>query len=78
MQSRFVIVPAVPIEGQAFRIGTRYYAATISGGFDIYDNQEKERLKRGFVNRSEAAAACDKLNAESRNPAELFPKLRTD
>ncbi|GAI27049.1 unnamed protein product [marine sediment metagenome] len=44
MQPRFVIVPAVPIEGESFRIGNRFYAATTSGGFDIYDNQEKERL----------------------------------
>ncbi|MBH3397367.1 hypothetical protein I5Q41_18920 [Pseudomonas monteilii] len=78
MQSRFVIVPAVPVEGDALRIGNRFYAATTSGGFDIYDNQEKQRLKRGYVNKSEAAAACTLMNAESRNPKELFPILRTD
>ncbi|KIY40650.1 MULTISPECIES: hypothetical protein [Pseudomonas] len=78
MQPRFVIVPAVPIEGECFQIGNRFYAATTSGGFDIYDNQEKERLKRGFINRSEACAACDKMNAEARNPEELFPLLRTE
>ncbi|RFQ00008.1 hypothetical protein D0O09_20020 [Pseudomonas putida] len=78
MQPRFVIVPAVPIEVESFRIGNRFYAATTSGGFDIYDNQEKERLKRGFINRSEAAAACEKMNAESRDPERLFPLLRTD
>lgn len=78
MQPRFVIVPAVPVEGESFRIGNRFYATTTSGGFDIYDNQDKERLKRGFINRSEAAAACDKMNADTRNPVELFPLLRTD
>ncbi|CAI3800139.1 hypothetical protein GLGCALEP_02527 [Pseudomonas sp. MM221] len=78
MQPRFVIVPAVPVEGESFRIGNRFYAATTSGGFDIYDNQEKQRLKRGFVNKSEAAAACESMNAESRNPAAQFPILRTD
>ncbi|MEN5033727.1 hypothetical protein [Pseudomonas sp. TWI929] len=78
MQPRFVIVPAVPIEGESLRIGNRFYAATTSGGFDIYDNQEKERLKRGFINRSDAAAACVKMNAESRNPEAQFPLLRTD
>mgnify|MGYP001760052300 CR=1 FL=1 len=40
MQPRFVIVPAVPVEGESFCIGNRFYAATTSGGFDIYDNQE--------------------------------------
>ncbi|WP_060494914.1 hypothetical protein [Pseudomonas sp. GTC 16482] len=78
MQQRFVIVPAVPIEGESFQIGNRFYAATTSGGFDIYDNQDKERLKRGFINRSEAAAECEKMNAESRDPEQLFPLLRTD
>ncbi|MFJ7007655.1 Arm DNA-binding domain-containing protein [Pseudomonas putida] len=78
MQPRFVIVPAVPIEGESFKIGNRFYAATTSGGFDIYDNQEKERLKRGFTNKSDAASACEKMNAASRNPEELFPLLRTD
>ncbi|WP_236169961.1 Arm DNA-binding domain-containing protein [Pseudomonas parasichuanensis] len=73
MQPRFVIVPAVPIEGESFRIGNRLYVATTSGGFDIYDNQEKERLRRGFANRSEAAAACDEMNAESRNPEARLP-----
>ncbi|NQD77890.1 hypothetical protein [Pseudomonas sp. CM27] len=78
MQPRFVIVPAVPIEGETFQIGNRFFAATTSGGFDIYDNQEKQRLKRGFINRSQAAGACDTMNAGSRNPEELFPLLRTD
>ncbi|MDZ3992234.1 Arm DNA-binding domain-containing protein [Pseudomonas sp. Teo4] len=78
MQPRFVIVPAVPVEGESFRIGNRFYAAAVSVGFDIYDNQEKERLKRGFINRSDAAAACDNMNADTRNPSQLFPLLRTD
>ena len=78
MQARFVIVPAVPVEGESFRIGNRFFAATTSGGFDIYDNQEKQRLKRGFVNKSQAAIACDLMNAKSRNPEALFPILRTD
>ena len=78
MQPRFVIVPAVPVEGESVRIGNRFYAATTSGGFDIYDNQEKQRLKRGFINKSEAAAACTSMNDESRNPQALFPILRTD
>jgi len=78
MQPRFVIVPGVPVEGAAFQVGNRFFSQTTSGGFDVYDNQEKARLKRGFTSRSEAASACEKMNADSRNPDELFPILRTD
>ncbi|WP_260441090.1 hypothetical protein [Pseudomonas putida] len=78
MQPRFVIIPAVPIEHESFRIGTRSYAATTSAGFDLYDNQDKTRLKRGFSTRSAGEAECLKMNAESRNPEELFPISRTE
>lgn len=64
MQPRFVIVPAVPIEQESFRAGTRYYATTVSGGFDLYDNQEKIRLKPSYQNKEEASAHCDRMNAE--------------
>ena len=78
MQSRFVIVPAVPVEKQSFHSGSRFYAATVSGGFDIYDNQEKLRLKPSYATRSLAEAARLKLNSECRNPDELFPFLRVE
>lgn len=78
MQARFVIVPAVPIEKESFHVGNRFYSATCSGGFDIYDNQEKVRLKRGFASRSAGEKECNKMNAESRNPDERFPVLRSD
>ncbi|WP_367237119.1 hypothetical protein VXM67_14790 [Pseudomonas sp. Rh2] len=63
MQPRFVIVPAVPIEKESFRIGARYYAATTGGGFDIYDNQAKERLKPSYPDRTAAEAQCVRMNA---------------
>ncbi|MFZ5935337.1 hypothetical protein ACOKS3_10905 [Pseudomonas sp. HS6-2] len=78
MQTRFVIVPAVPIEKESFQAGSRFYAATISGGFDIYDNQEKLRLKPSYSTRSLAEAARVKFNDECRNPDELFPFLRVE
>lgn len=78
MQTRFVIVPAVPIEKESFQNGSRFYATTVSGGFDIYDNQEKLRLKPSYPSRSLAEAARLKLNAECRNPDEQFPFLRVD
>ncbi|MEN5300905.1 MULTISPECIES: hypothetical protein [unclassified Pseudomonas] len=62
MQPRFVIVPAVPIEKQSLRIGTRDYAATVCGGFDIYDNQEKERLKPSYPSKADAEVQCRNLN----------------
>lgn len=78
MQTRFVIVPAVPIEKESFRSGSRFYAATVSDGFDIYDNQEKLRLKKNYATRELAEVECLRMNAESRNPQELFPILRTE
>ena len=62
MQTRFVIVPAVPIEKESFRVGTRYYAATVCGGFDIYDNQAKERLKPSYPSRTDAQMQCERMN----------------
>jgi hypothetical protein len=50
----------------------------VSGGFDIYDNQEKLRLKPSYATRSLAEAARLKLNSECRNPDELFPFLRVE
>lgn len=78
MQKRFVIVPAVPIDKECFQSGSRYYAATVSGGFDIYDNQQKLRLKPSYSTRSLAEAACEQLNGECSNPNELFPFIRVD
>lgn len=72
MRSRFVIVPAVPVEHDSFRSGTRFYANTVSGGFDIYDNQEKLRLKPSYPTKALAEAACAKMNMTSRNPDRLF------
>ncbi|MBM3106239.1 hypothetical protein H8F21_27775 [Pseudomonas sp. P66] len=78
MQSRFVIVPAVPIEQESFRAGTRFYATTVPGGFDIYDNQEKIRLKPSYNGKEEAMIHCARLNAEDSSipivrPAYLLP-----
>lgn len=77
MQSRFVIVPAVPIEKETLKNGAHFFANTVSGGFDIYDNQEKMRLKPSYPAKALADAACAKMNSECRNPDELFLPLRT-
>jgi len=66
MISRFAVVPALPVKTDDIKSVSRFYtAATVR--FDIYDNQEKERLKRGFASRSVAADACRVLNATSRS-----------
>lgn len=78
MQPRFVIVPAVPIEKESFLSGSRFYATTKPGGFDIYDNLEKLRLKPSYATKSLAEAECLRRNSESRNPDELFPVLRVE
>ena len=62
MQPRFVIVPAVPIEKESFRLGGRYCPATECGGFDIYDNQAKERLKPSYPSRVDAEVQCRQMN----------------
>lgn len=77
MQKRFVTVPAVPIEESSFRSGARFSANTVPGGYDIYDNQEKLRLKPSYPVKATADAVCAKMNMESRNPDELFMPLRT-
>ncbi|UVM64439.1 hypothetical protein LOY34_13870 [Pseudomonas sp. B21-009] len=78
MQPRFVIVPAVPIATESFHSGGRFYATTLSGGFDIYDNLEKMRLKPSYANKGLAGATCATMNMESRDPTELFPVLRSE
>jgi hypothetical protein len=67
MQKRFVLVSAIPVERETFRAGARDHAQAEPGGFDIYDNMKKERLKKGYSDRADGEAACIKLNAESSN-----------
>lgn len=62
MQPRFVIVPAVPIEKESFSLGGRGYFATVCAGFDIYDNQAKERLKPSYPSKSDAQLQCEQMN----------------
>ncbi|MEO6678607.1 MAG: hypothetical protein ABIO21_14680 [Pseudomonas sp.] len=62
MLPRFVVVPAIPREAEAMRLGGRYYCKTDSTGFDIYDNEEKQRLKKSHPSREEAENECRFLN----------------
>ncbi|MCX2901101.1 hypothetical protein [Pseudomonas mandelii] len=64
MISRFVVVPAVPTETGSMRNGSRFYCQTAPLGFNLYDNQEKLRLKAVYPTRAEAEGDCQKLNQE--------------
>jgi hypothetical protein len=77
MLPRFVIVPAIPIEKDSYRIGNRFYSETVSGGFDIYDNKEKKRLRPSYNKKEDAEMACEEMNKEFDCPYEAIPKLQT-
>lgn len=64
MLSRYVVVPATPVASDSVREGGRYYCKTVSSGFDLYDNQDKLRLKPAFATRLEAETECERLNSE--------------
>ncbi|MEX5353337.1 hypothetical protein WCE02_18530 [Pseudomonas juntendi] len=65
MLPRFVVVPAVPVEMKTSRNGPRFFADTMPGGFYIYDNKEKRRLKLGLSDKDEAEDTCQKMNLET-------------
>lgn len=46
------------------RNGTRFYFETAPIGFNIYDNEEKLRLKTTYQARDEAEVECQRLNQE--------------
>lgn len=78
MPPRFVLVPAIPIAKGSQRVVNRYYAQTMSDGFDIYDNQEKVRLEHRFPNKAIGLEACDRLNDDSFDPTLQFLFLSSE
>lgn len=64
MISRFVVVPAIPTETGSMRNGSRFYCQTAPIGFNLYDNEEKLRLKTTYQTREEAEGECQRLNLE--------------
>lgn len=62
MPQRFVVIPAISKEVGAIRQGIRFYCKPGPTGFDIYDNNEKRRLKKNYPSRDEAENACLRLN----------------
>ena len=64
MGTRYVVVHAIPVETGSVRNGARFYSTTVPVGFDIYDNQDKRRLKPTYPTRTEAEDECERRNAE--------------
>ncbi|MGE8059508.1 hypothetical protein [Pseudomonas sp. NPDC089547] len=63
MQTRFVVVPAVPQEKEQFprRIGV---PAAIGAGYDLYDTHGKTRLALNYPTRAEAEFDCASRNTQ--------------
>ena len=63
MQTRFVVVPAVPLEKELFprRIG---FPGGLGVGFDLYDTWDKVRVNLNFPTRAEAEYECTLRNAQ--------------
>lgn len=62
MISRFVVVPAIPMETGSLRNGSRFYCQTAPIGFNLYDNEEKLRLKTTYQTQEEAESECQRVN----------------
>ncbi|MFJ2985192.1 MULTISPECIES: hypothetical protein [unclassified Pseudomonas] len=63
MQTRFVVIPAMPPEKEQFprRIGV---PAVLGAGYDLYDTHGKTRLVLNYPTRSEAEYACACRNSQ--------------
>ncbi|MBH3372422.1 hypothetical protein [Pseudomonas juntendi] len=63
MQTRFVVIPAVPQEKEHFprRIGV---PPAISAGYDLYDTLGKTHLALNYHTRAEAEYECASRNSQ--------------
>lgn len=62
MQTRFVVVPAVPLKKEVYprMLG---FPALLGEGYDLYDTQEKMRLPLNYPTRAEAEFVCASRNS---------------
>ncbi|NIF26912.1 hypothetical protein F3J44_11060 [Pantoea sp. Tr-811] len=69
MQTRFVVVPAVPLTKEILprRPG---FPAVLGEGYDLYDTQDKVRLSLSFPTRAEADFYCASRNCCRDAPAQ--------
>ncbi|MCE0882875.1 MULTISPECIES: hypothetical protein [Pseudomonas putida group] len=63
MQTRFVVIPAMPQEKEQFprRIGV---PAVLGAGYDLYDTHGKTRLVLNYPTQAEAEYACASRNSQ--------------
>ncbi len=63
MQTRFVVIAAMPQEKEQFprRIGV---PAAIGAGYDLYDTHGKTRLALNYATRAEAEYDCASRNRQ--------------
>ncbi|MBK4992402.1 hypothetical protein IAE39_000576 [Pseudomonas sp. S37] len=63
MQTRFVVIPAMPQEKEQFprRIGV---STALGAGYDLYDTDGKTRLALNYPTRAEAEYNCASRNSQ--------------
>ncbi|NIF28900.1 hypothetical protein F3J44_21280 [Pantoea sp. Tr-811] len=63
MQTRFVVIPAMPLEKEQFprRFGV---SAAVGTGYDLYDTHGKTRLALNYPSRAEAEYDCASRNSQ--------------
>ncbi|MGK0149688.1 hypothetical protein [Pseudomonas putida] len=63
MQTRFVVIPAMPQERERFprRMGV---PAAIGAGYDLYDTLGKTRLALNYSTKAEAEYECASRNSQ--------------
>ncbi|MNN11905.1 hypothetical protein D3C81_1248800 [compost metagenome] len=61
MQTRFFVVPAVPLKKEIYPRCLGFPAA-LGEGYDLYDTQEKMRLPLNYPTRAEAEFVCASRN----------------
>lgn len=62
MNPRFVVVPAIRTKTASGREGIQLHTGLIPIGFNLYDNQDKQRMKAHYGTHLEAQAECERLN----------------
>ena len=62
MALRFDVVPALPMDTDCMRNGTRSFCKTETIGFNLYDNEKKLRLQTIYQTRAEAEYVCQRRN----------------
>ncbi|WP_087500860.1 hypothetical protein [Pseudomonas sp. SID14000] len=62
MQTRFVVVPAVPLKKEIYPRSLGF-PVTLGEGYDLYDTQEKLRLTLNYPTRAEAEFVCASRNS---------------